>query len=604
MNTLKLALSLLTPRERRWFAALMVMAVMQSVLELASIGAIAPFMMVAADPSKIHSVAALAWLYGTFGFDSNTAFLILMAVVALAALIVANAFALLNAWAQARFIEGRTLSLAQRLLSHYLHQPYEFFLGRNSSELSKAVLSEARQVVTEAIAPMIRLIANILAALAIVAFLVALDPRIAAAAAIVLGGCYSLFFVMVRSRLKQLGAEQLVANKRRFKQIQEAFGGIKDVKVLNQERSMLELFRSPAAEMARIGVRAAIIKQIPKMILTVVLYSGILGTTVFMLIAHDGDLSVVLPLLAVFALAAFRLIPKLQGIFQTLATLRYSQAVVENVKQEFLRYALPERLPQRQTPLPALRHSLELRDIEYCYPRAETPALRGISLRIPVNATVGLMGATGGGKTTLGDVIMGLLSPQKGQLLIDGEPLGAGNLPAWMAQIGYVPQHIFLADDSLARNIAFGVPPGKIDMAAVEWAARVANIHDFIAQELPQGYDTVAGDRGIRLSGGQRQRIGIARALYRNPGLLLLDEATSALDGSTESAVMSAIAKLSGSRTIILIAHRLTTLSACSMIHEISAGRIARSGSYAELIGGRPNENQTAQGGIRPATNS
>lgn len=593
MRTMKRALALLSQRERFIFILLMGLTLVQAALELAAIGSISPFLMVASSPDKIKTIRALNWIYEEFNFSDSLAFLQFLAGMAFVLLLLSNSVGAVNLWANARYTEGRTLALSLRLLSHYLRQPYPFFLNRNSSELGKMVLSEVGQVVTEVIGPVLKLMSSVLGSLAIVLFLLAVNIKIALLSAAILGGSYGFFYVLVRGRLQLLGAERLQANRQRFKHVSEAFGGVKDVKLLGKEQAMVDQFRVPAVTMARVGIRALLIKLLPPLVMQLVSFGGLLVITVALLTSRKGDISLVLPTLGVFAFAGFRLIPRVQGIFQTVAKVRFGAAAVDSLYRELVESPVSALQAPRSgagptAAFPAPRDSIVIDNVSFTYPRADRPALHGISLTIPANSTVGLIGSTGGGKTTLGDVILGLLWAQSGEIRIDGRSLQPGHLRAWMDQIGYVPQHIFLTDDTVARNIAFGVPSEKIDMQAVEAAARIANIHEFIVREMPLGYQTAVGERGVRLSGGQRQRIGIARALYQNPAVLLLDEATSALDTATESSVMAAIHKLAGTRTIILIAHRTTTLTACSKVFELQHGQVVRSGTYEELFSHEP----------------
>jgi ABC-type multidrug transport system fused ATPase/permease subunit len=313
----------------------------------------------------------------------------------------------------------------------------------------------------------------------------------------------------------------------------------------------------------------------------------------------SGSFLQIMPMLAVYAFAIMRIVPGFQAAFQNVTVIRYHRHIVESVLNDMTTLALPPDISDKQVlgavlpPLPFTR-DLELKKVQFSYQSSREPVLRGIDLRIAKNTTVGLVGATGCGKTTLVDVIMGLLPPSDGSILVDGTPVitsetheGPG-LAAWQRNFGYVPQQIFLSDDTVAANIAFGIPEDMRDSAAVERAARIANLHDFIAGELPGGYNTLVGERGVRLSGGQRQRIGIARSLYHDPNILMLDEATSALDSITEDAVMDAIHNLLHSKTVIIIAHRLSTVQECDMVCLMEKGLVTARGTYDELIKSSP----------------
>ena len=278
--------------------------------------------------------------------------------------------------------------------------------------------------------------------------------------------------------------------------------------------------------------------------------------------------------------------PNLQGIFSAASLLRFNLAVLDTLHRDLSGIVeIPVAWQQERVPALPFRDKIELASVTFTYPGAETPVIQELNLTIEKNTNIGLVGETGSGKTTMIDILLGLLTPQRGFLMVDGVPVTSGNLLQWQQNLGYVPQSIFLSDDSLASNVAFGVPPEEIDMSALERAARIANLHEFVTNELSEGYETDVGERGVRLSGGQRQRIGIARALYHDSEVLIMDEATSALDGITEEAVIQAIHNLAGKKTIITIAHRLTTLKDCDLIYIMDKGKIVEQGTYSELSG-------------------
>jgi ABC-type multidrug transport system fused ATPase/permease subunit len=299
------------------------------------------------------------------------------------------------------------------------------------------------------------------------------------------------------------------------------------------------------------------------------------------LMAQSGSFASALPIIALYAFAGYRLMPALQQIYGALTQLRFAGPALDALHKDLM--SLQPAGPNTQQPAMPLTQAITLNNIVYCYPNAATPALKGISLTIPAKSTVGLVGATGSGKTTTVDLILGLLDAQEGALAIDGQPITDHNKRAWQRAIGYVPQQIYLADDTVAANIAFGIEPEQIDQTAVEKAAKIANLHEFVISDLPRGYATTVGERGVRLSGGQRQRIGIARAMYHNPQVLILDEATSALDNLTEQAVMEAVHNLGHEITIILIAHRLSTVKECDTIFLLEKGELKGRGRFEEL---------------------
>ena len=390
----------------------------------------------------------------------------------------------------------------------------------------------------------------------------------------------------MRRRLNRLGQERAHANLKRFQMAGDAVGGIKDVKILGLEQAYLDRFRKPALAVAEIDAETSAIGEVPRYLLEAIGFGGMLLFVIVMLASGSGDLGKVLPILGVYAFAGLRLFPSLQQVYGSFTSLRFARPTLDRLHADLMEArSSGGGIPTGAEPAPlGLQRALELADVEFAYPRAERAALRGLDMTIPARTTVGLVGGTGAGKTTVVDLVLGLLEPQGGEIRVDGVPISRENRRAWQRAIGYVPQAIFLTDELVAANIAFGLPPEQVDRAAVERAARVAELHDFVMTELPQGYDTPVGERGVRLSGGQRQRIGIARALYHDPDVLIMDEATSALDNLTERAVMDAVHNLGHAKTIILIAHRLSTVRACDTIFMMERGQVVAQGSYDELI--------------------
>jgi ABC-type multidrug transport system fused ATPase/permease subunit len=584
-------LSLLSRRERTRLALLFVAVVGMAFLEMVSIAAVLPFLSVAADPTQIHSNAWLNWAYEGLGFMSTTSFLIVLGAAALVALLVNNAWMAATSWAQYRFAYGCNHSISVRLLRHYLARPYVFFLHRHSAELGNNVLAEVEHITKEVLTPALDAAAKAIVAFAVIGFLVVLDPTLALLVALVLGGAYGAIYISVRQRLARIGKERAAANAARYKAASEVFGAIKEVKLLGKEAVFLARFAQPSQRFAHHRATSQIIGHLPRYALEAVAFGGVLLIALY-LIQRGGTLQQVSPVLGLYAFAGYRLMPSLQQVFNGLAKARFGVPAVHNLHREFTSL---ETRPgsgrvtsgngaQQQVPAIPCVDRIELDNITFTYPGASKPALRNVSLVIPAKTTIGIIGSTGSGKTTLVDVILGLLRPQEGEIRIDGVLLSEANLRAWQNSIGYVPQHIHLSDDSIARNIAFGLLPKRIDPEAVERAARVANIHDFIVRELPQAYSTPVGERGIRLSGGQRQRVGVARALYHDPAVLLFDEATSALDISTEAAVVDAIHDVADhEKTIVVITHRMQTLRYCQLIYHLAHGSLTETLDYSQV---------------------
>lgn len=577
-------------RRERWLTLLVfVLLVMVALLETAGVASIMPFMAVLANPEIVETNRYLAGIYQWVGFESTEAFLFFLGIgflILIVGSLVLRAFAF---WAQMRFAQTRNHAWACRLLRGYLHQPYEWFLNQHSGTLGNSLLSEVGKAVHGVLFPALQLVSHGLIATALLGLMIVVDPLLALSIALVLGVAYGSLFVMVRRYLLRIGEQRRRANVQRFKAAQEAFGGIKDIKVAGLEEAFVERFQAPSLQMTQYEIAAKIVSELPSYAMQALVFGGIMIVLLYFL-GSRGGLQEALPIFSLYALAGYRLMPALQALYSHMAEVRFNAVVLDAMHRDL--YLMPldnatiiadEGTPEKLEPL-HLREALHLVDVSYRYPATERPALKNVNLKIPACSTVGLVGPTGSGKTTLVDLILGLLQPETGELAADGRPITPVLRRAWQLSIGYVPQQIYLSDDTVSRNIAFGIPAARIDQGAVERAAKVANLHDFVVGELPNGYQTLVGERGIRLSGGQRQRIGIARALYRDPDLLILDEATSALDNLTEQVVMEAVHNLGNQKTIILIAHRLSTVRKCDQIFYLEHGQVIAAGTYDELL--------------------
>ena len=584
IDTFSKLLDLFDAQERRRLAGVLAAVVAMGLLQVAGVGSVIPFVSLLADPSLAQRNPPLAWLYETLGFASSDAFLIFIGIGVLVLLVAGNAFVMFSIWLITRFAWDNQRRLSNRLLAGYLAQPYEAFLNRNSADVGKNILMESEQFTQGVLLPAMNVVAFGVTVLFLGGALLLLEPRLAALVAGVFGLAYLAVYRFVRRPLTRIGARRLAANTERFKAVDQAFGSVKEVKVLGREADFVDQYR-PAGRTFADGIATQqVLSQVPRYAIEALAFGFVMGLFLYLL-STRGSVPHVLPLAGAFALAGYRMLPALQQVYQGVSGLRFNQAVLETIHRDLITHgAPPDHLPARPAPLPFERE-LSLQGVSYTYPHAQAPALRGVSLTIARNTFVAFVGATGSSKTTLADVILGLLVLQSGSLSVDGATVTDANRRAWQANLGYVPQDIYLVDDTVGANIAFGVPPAERDAAAVERAARIANIHDFIGEQLPQGYDTVVGERGVRLSGGQRQRIGIARALYHDPQVLVLDEATSALDNETERRIVEELDAMRGGRTLIVIAHRLSTVQRCHNLYLLEAGQVIASGPYDELVG-------------------
>ena len=573
---------LLSSGERRRVLLLIPLITLMAVMQVVGVASVTPFLALVADPGTIEENGILAGVYAFLGFESYRSFLLFAGLGALGLLLLANAVAAITDWTLYRFSWSLNHSLSKRILERYLHKPYIFFVNNNTSRLGKNLLSEVKQVVKGYVVSGMKFIANGIVVLFILGLLIAINPLLALIAFGTLGGAYALIFLLVRNRLSLLGRKRSYHDRERFKTANEALGGAKEIKLLGKERAFLGHYDTPSRRYSRYMASHQVISTLPRYALETIAFGGMILIVLYLL-GTGRSLANVVTLLGLYAFASYRLMPALQQLFSASTDMRFSSPSVDVLYDDIVEkdFRLPPDRSQVE-PMPFTRR-IELRDIEYSYP-GTTPVLKGFSIEIERNTSVALVGSTGSGKTTAVDILLGLLDPQSGRLLIDGVEVTPENLPSWQANLGYVPQEIYLADASIAQNIAFGVAAREIDMEAVERAAKLANIHDFIASELPAGYATITGERGTRLSGGQRQRLGIARALYHDPAVLVLDEATSALDGATEEGIFRAVKEIGKTKTVIMIAHRLTTVRECDVIYVLKQGRVVGRGHYDELL--------------------
>jgi ATP-binding cassette, subfamily B, bacterial PglK len=596
IDVYRMILLLLDRRERRQFWLLTAFMVVVALAEVVGISAVLVLLNVIAEPTNIQTNGALRLLYVNGGFTSDFGFMVGLSLIVLLVVLLGLAIKAVGTYAGIRFSSMRGYTVSTRLLGAYLNQPYAWFLSRNSSEVAKNVLVEVDGLVARVISPAIRMLSSTMMVLVIVGLLMIVDPLVTLLAAGLLGSSYAMVYLGLRGMLRRLGDDLIRAFSERFRISQEAFGGIKEVKLLGLEETYMHLYEDAARRSGRSQATIGVAYELPRFALEAITFGTLLALILLLLFRSGGDMVEIVPTLGVFALSVMRLLPALQQIYHAVASIRGARTILETVVKDYS--ASPSIIAgeaEAGAPL-QLEHQLKLAKIDFAYDAAGRPALRGLDLKIDARTTVGIVGGTGAGKTTLVDLVLGLLSPDAGTLTVDQTEITPANMRAWQKSVGYVPQAIFLTDDTIAANIAFGVPREQIDHEAVERASRTAALHDFVMNELSDGYGTTVGERGVRLSGGQRQRIGIARALYRNPSLLIMDEATSALDNITERAVMQAIQNIRTDKTIILIAHRLTTVRACDTIFLMEQGRIMAQGTYDELVSGNETFRKLAIG--------
>jgi ATP-binding cassette, subfamily B, bacterial PglK len=584
-DTFKKIYSLFEKRDKRIIKLLFAATVVMAFIQVAAIGSIMPFLTVVTNPESIENNRYLNTVYTYLGFASTNAYMIFLGFMALIILTFGNLIKLGVTLLKLRFIHIRGHMLSMRLLDNYLEKPYIFFVNQNSSNLSKEVLWEVKLILTGLLTPAAEMLSNGMVGLFIILFLFLVNPAISLLVVLVLGGTYMLIDFKVKGKLRKLGDERREANEMRFKATSEAFGAIKDIKLMNNQENYLRFYEKSSLKYERTQISQEIYSHVPNHALETIAFGGILLIVLYMLIFGE-NISSALPIIGLYGYSILRLQPIMKVVYASVSQIRFYQSTFYDMYDNLKIKQSQNHAANRHSlvrPLP-FADKLSIENVHFRYPGAKRNVFSGLNLTIKANSSVAFVGATGSGKTTLIDVILGLLNPDIGRLSVDGVTITSENLRNWQINLGYVPQNIYLSDDTVAKNIAFGVHDQDIDRDRVKKAAKMACIHDFIKYEMPDGYDTIVGENGIRLSGGQRQRIGIARVLFRDPQILILDEATSALDNRTEESVFQAIDNISNTKTVIMIAHRLTTVQNCNTVFFIDKGKIIAAGTYEELL--------------------
>lgn len=581
MNLIIKIIDLLSKAERKKAFLLLLLMIFVAFLDVLGVASIMPFMAVLSNPEFIHSNQILSYLYKKFDFQENSDFLWVLGVMLFLLMLFSLICRAISIYAQLKFTLMREYSISSRLFGGYLNKPYSWFLNQNSAELSKMTLSEVNQVILGGLLPLLNLISQGAVSTIIVLMLLLIDPALAMTVALVLGVSYGAIFLFTNKFLQRIGVECHISNSNRFKAINEAFGAIKEVKFLGLETVFLRRFSAEAKIFAGHQASERVVGQLPRFGLEGIAFGGMMGVLLY-LMAKDQSIAEVLPIIALYAFAGYRLMPALQQVYVSVISLKFTKRAVDNLHSN-LHDLMHLSACGQDEELSELSGQIELNGIAFSYGGIDSNVLQDVSLLIPAHSSIGFIGATGSGKSTLIDIIMGLLEPSAGNLVVDGKVVTRQNIASWQKKIGYVPQSIYLVDDTIVANIAFGVPKKEVDYQAVTQSAKIANLDELI-RGLPDGYETIVGDKGVRLSGGQRQRIGIARALYRNPKILILDEATSALDNSTESRVLDSIKKRNQGITVIMVAHRLSTIRECDQICIMGNGRVLALGKHEHLL--------------------
>lgn len=567
LNSLKQLWQILSPLDKRKVIYVLILVMGMALIESAGVISIMPFLAVLSNPEVVESNHSLKLIYDFTGAISKQNFIVYLGFLSLGIVIFSTIFKIITQYAVNRFASLQRHYFATRLLKIYLQQNYDFFIQRNSATLVKNILSEVDQLIWTMILPALTLMSYGVVLLAMIGILLLYDPLMAMATATVLGIFYCVIYMLVRKKLTQIGQEFTQANKERYQTCQEALAGIKDVMINNAKQGYIEQFEKSSRIFARHIATRDTLGQVPLNIIETVGYGCLIGLAMI-LVVSGKEVSHILPVLGLYGFAAYRMLPAAQNIYRSISQIKFSEQVLSILQPEFA-LENAEYIDSLKSDIQKLKfeNSIRLENISFAYPnRTEQPILNDFSLEIKKNSSLGIVGRSGSGKSTLMDIMLGLLMPQQGKIYIDDVALTQHNINAWRDLVGYVPQSIYLADKTIAENIAFGISKSQIDFEQINKVAKLAQIDNYIQNQLALGYDTIVGERGVMLSGGQRQRIGIARALYKNPQVLFMDEATSALDTETEQAVNEAIQSLNGKMTMVIIAHRESAVAKCDWI--------------------------------------
>jgi ATP-binding cassette, subfamily B, bacterial PglK len=586
LEILRDILNILNRKEKNGILIVFISCVCMAFMETAGVASIVPFISVISNPDIIQSNVFLKIAYNVSGVHSNIKFMMVLGFILILTIILSNIVKAVTQYLILRYNNALYASLSRKMLTIYLSKPYIFFLNQNSSDLGSVILTEVRNFIEGLVGPGIQIISNMLISVLIFSLLIATDPIFGITVIATLGICYYFVFLFVKSSLDKIGVGQIRGNRGKFKAVSEAIAGIKEIKILGKEISFIKEFSLHAESHAKLNAQAGVIARSPRYVLESVAFGGIIVATILKL-NNESGIDSMMPLLSIYAFAGYRLLPALQQVFSDIASVRVNLGVLKILKIDIGEVPEKEILAKLDfnSKANALGFSnvIQVKNVSFAYPGRANKILCNFNISILKNTKIGIVGSTGSGKSTLVDILMALLEPEHGLLLVDGVPIDRTNASMWQKSIGYVPQMIFLSDDSVARNIALGVPNEDINMNAIKKAAIIANIDKFIEECLPKKYDTIIGEKGIRISGGQRQRIGIARAVYNDPELIVFDEATSSLDNETESVIVESINTMSKNKTIIIVAHRISSLKYCDKIFVIEDSGLLRSLTFGEI---------------------
>jgi len=564
---------------------LFLLMLIKAVLEVLGIGMIPAFVSIVAAPDRVLEIAWLQPVFEWLNITGSRDLLLWGSAALLGIFIVKSAYIIFFNYIEARYIFNRRYIISHRMMSAYMQAPYTFHLQRNTAELLRNVTSEVYILINKVLSKILAMAREGLMAFAILLFLLVVEPLITVIVILFAGLGAGTFLQLTKRKVKEYGVREQVHRSEMIKAVNQGLGGLKDARILNREFEFIKRFSDEARDSSKLLTYISYTSKIPQPLIETVAVAGMMMISAI-LVWQGRPLGIIIPILTLFAMAIVRLMPAIRNLTSDYTNLIYNMVSLNPIYNDLK--SLEEtnrefRAERRDIKPMELEQKIEGCNVFYSYPNSEEHALDGVSFSIPRGKAVAFVGESGAGKTTVVDLLLGLLDPGKGEILVDGRDIRE-NISAWQRNIGYIPQSIYLADETLRKNIAFGVPVEEIDDKQVMKALELAQLTKMVDDQLPEGLDTILGENGTRLSGGQRQRVGIARALYHNPQVLVMDEATSALDNITEKEITKAIESLKGERTIIMIAHRLTTVQNCDILYLMKDGKIKDMGTYNQLI--------------------
>ncbi len=581
-NILKKLKDILPAKDKGKLILLFLLMFLGGALEVLSIGVIAGFVAVVANPDILLDIEPLRKILSFLNIESSQDILVYGSITLIVVFILKNSYLAFYKYAKARFIYNRYKSISRRLFVIYMNVPYSFHLRKNSADLVRNVTTESKALATNLMLPLLEIATETVMALGIIILLLVIEPVITIVTLLLLGGISALFLKITKNRMRYYGEKALKERGKIIKTVNEGVGGLKDAKVMNRQNWFVEKFEESIDSLAKANIFHQATKASVRPVVETIAIVGML-VIALVLLNRGYSIGALASTLALFTLSLQRILPAIKKIISEYSSLRYHSYSINPIHEDLISHKKYENEKrQKEIQKMPLKEKIEIENVSFIYPETKEKVINNVSFSIKKGSAVGFVGSTGSGKTTLVDIILGLLEPTQGKVLVDKKDIKE-DTDSWQENIGYIPQFIYLSDDTIKNNIAFGLNEDKIDEEKIEKAVKAAHLEEFI-KTLPQGIDTFIGERGVRLSGGQKQRIGIARALYNNPEVLVMDEATSSLDNITEKFVIKAIEELKEDRTVIIIAHRLTTVKNCDTLYLIKNGKIEAQGSYTELL--------------------